>query len=123
MLALTFASFSPCAWSQTQLATVFGTINDPSGAVIPAAKVTIVNQSTGLKRSTLTDMTGQYHLAGLPTGDYALRTEKAGFQTQVREKVALTSASEVMINLSLAIGAQPEQVTVSANVTQSTILP
>ena len=117
LLALLFVLFSACAWSQTQLATVFGTINDPSGAVIPGAQVTIVNQSTGLKRAILTDMTGQYHLAGLQTGNYALRAEKEGFQTQARDGIALTSASEVMINLSLAIGAKPEHVTVSAAVT------
>src|SRR3984957_2457139 len=85
LLVLLFVLFSACAWSQTQLATVFGTINDPSDAVIPGAQVTIVNQGTGLKRATLTDMTGQYHLAGLPIGNYALRTEKEGFQTQTRE--------------------------------------
>jgi len=117
LLVLSLASFSVCAWSQSQLATVYGTINDPSGAVIPGAQVTIVNQSTGLKRGILTDITGQYQLAGLPTGKYALRTEKEGFQTQLREGIALTSGSEVMINLSLAISTQREQVTVSAGVT------
>jgi hypothetical protein len=109
-------SCSVCAWSQTQLATVYGTINDPSGAVVPGAQVTIVNQSTGLKRGTLTDIAGQYQLAGLPTGNYALTTEKEGFQTQVREGIALTSGSEIMMNLSLAIGTQREQMTVSAGV-------
>src|SRR5215471_7550092 len=95
LLALSFASFTVCAWPQTQLATVFGTVNDPSGAVIPAAQVTIVNQSTGLKRSTLTDMAGQYRLAGLPTGTYVLRTEKERFQNQAREGIALTAGSEI----------------------------
>jgi hypothetical protein len=115
--ATLLALFSSIAWSQTQLAAVLGTITDPSGGVVPGAQVTIANQSTGLKRSTHTDMAGQYHLAGLPTGNYALRAEKEGFETQAREGIALTSASEVMINLSLVIGTQPEQVTVSANVT------
>ena len=82
--------------------------------MIPGAQVTIVNRNTGLKLAILTDTTGQYHLPGLPTGNYTLRTEKDGFQTQVREGIALTSASEVMINLSLAIGARSEEVTVSA---------
>src|SRR3984957_205980 len=91
IVALLFTLFSTCAWSQTQLSTVFGTINDLSGAVIPGAQVTIVNQSTGLKRAALTDMTGQYHLAGLQTGNYALRAEKEGFQTQAREGIALPS--------------------------------
>jgi outer membrane receptor protein involved in Fe transport len=117
LLGVTFALFSGCVWSQTQLATVFGTINDPSGAVIPGAQITIVNQSTGLKRATVSDMAGQYHLAGLPTGNHTLRAEKEGFQTQVREGIELTSASEALINFSLAIGAHPEHVTVSAGVT------
>ena len=36
--ALLLAIFSACAWSQTQLATISGTITDPSGAVIPAGR-------------------------------------------------------------------------------------
>ena len=47
--------FSAGAWSQTQLATVSGTITDPSGAVVPGVSITIVSQGTGLKRSALTD--------------------------------------------------------------------
>ena len=47
-LALSFVAFSECAWSQTQLATVFGAIIDPSGAIIPEAAVINANQSTGL---------------------------------------------------------------------------
>src|SRR5262249_6023943 len=110
LLAISLASASAIAWSQTQLATVFGTVTDPSGAVVPMARVTIVNQNTGLKRELITTMTGEYHVAGLPTGSYTLRTEKLGFQTQLREGVALTSASEVMINVSLRISDQPQQV-------------
>jgi hypothetical protein len=75
LFAISLASVSAIAWSQTQLATVFGTITDPSGAVIPVAAVTIINQSNGLKRGAVTDTAGQYHLAGLPTGNYALRIE------------------------------------------------
>ena len=103
--------------SQTQLATVFGAITDPSGAVIPGAAVTVVNQSTGLKRTALTDMTGEYRLAGLPTGNFTLRIEKEGFQTQVRQGITLTSAAEVKVSLSLAIGGRQEAVTVGANAT------
>jgi hypothetical protein len=62
-------------------------------------------------------MTGQYHLAGLPTGVYVIRIEKPGFQTQLRAGITLISASEVMINVSLAIGEHPEQVSVAASAT------
>ncbi|MGB7170886.1 MAG: carboxypeptidase-like regulatory domain-containing protein, partial [Acidobacteriaceae bacterium] len=97
-MVLSFSLLAACAWPQSELATVFGTVTDQSGAVIPAAQISIVNQSTGLKRNAVTDTTGQYHLAGLPTGNYVVRAERKGFQTQVREGVALTSASGVMIN-------------------------
>jgi hypothetical protein len=115
-VVLAWALFSVCAWPQTQLATVFGTITDPSGAVIPGVAVTIFSQGTGLKRSALTDTAGEYRFAGLPTGNYSLRIEKTGFQSQVREGVEITSAAEVMINSQLAIGDLSQQTTVSATV-------
>ena len=116
LVAILLALSSICAWSQTQLAAVFGIVSDGSGAVIPAAQVTIVNNATGLKRGTITDGAGQYHLSGLPTGTYTVRTEKQGFQSQIREGIVLASASEVMINSQLAIGDLSQQTTVSANV-------
>jgi hypothetical protein len=110
------ALFSVCAWSQTQLATVSGTITDPSGAVMPGVSVTVVSQGTGLKRSALTDTAGEYRFAGLPTGNYSLRIEKTGFQSQLREGVQLNSAVQVTINSQLALGDLQQQTTVSANV-------
>jgi hypothetical protein len=109
------ALFSVGAWSQTQLATVSGTITDPSGAVVPGVGVTIVSQGTGLKRSGFTDTAGEYRFAGLPIANYSLRIEKAGFQSQVREGVDLTSAASVTINSQLAIGDLQQLATVSAN--------
>lgn len=60
LLAALLASLPAVAWPQTQLATIFGTISDPSGAVIPGVAVTIVNQSTGLRREVLTRSAGEY---------------------------------------------------------------
>src|SRR5215470_18429372 len=90
LLALLSALFPACAWSQTQLSTVFGTVTDSASAVIPGAQVTILNQSTGLKRSTLTDTNGQYRLAGLSPGMYTIRAEKEKFQTEVLERIVLS---------------------------------
>jgi hypothetical protein len=114
LVAVLLALSSICAWSQTQLAAVFGVVSDASGLLIPGAEVTVVNIATGSKRGTTTDEAGQYRLSGLPTGTYTVRTEKAGFQAQIREGLVLTPASELTINISLAIGDLPQQVTVSA---------
>jgi hypothetical protein len=109
------ALFSIGARSQTQLATVSGTITDPTGAVVPDVVVTIFSQGTGLKRSTPTNTAGEYRFAGLPTGTYSLRIAKPGFQSQVREGVELTSAAEVTINSQLSIGDLSQETTVSAS--------
>jgi hypothetical protein len=109
------AFISVSAWAQTQLATVSGTITDPSGAVVLGVSITIVNQGTGLKRSTPTDTAGEYRFAGLPTGKYSLRIEKTGFQSQIRQGIELTSAAEVTINSQLAIGDFSQETTVNAS--------
>jgi Carboxypeptidase regulatory-like domain/TonB dependent receptor len=109
------ALFSVVAWAQTQLATVSGTITDPSGAVVPGVSVTVVSQGTGSKRSVLTGTAGEFRFGGLPIGNYSLRVEKPGFQSQVREGVELNSAAEVTINSHLAIGDLSQQTTVNAN--------
>src|SRR5215475_11070630 len=114
-LTLSLAQFSSFASPQTQLATIFGTITDITGAAISGAQVTLLNQSTGWKRDAPTDAMGQFRIAGLPTGTYTARVEKDGFQTQVREGIAAASASEVMMNLSLSVGDLHQQVTVSAD--------
>src|SRR5215472_17160437 len=101
LLALLLAYLSASAWPQTQLASVFGTITDPTGAVIAEARVTVSSISTGLKRVALTDINGQYHAAGVPPGMYTVRVEKDKFQTQVLEGIALTSGAAIAIHLSL----------------------
>jgi protocatechuate 3,4-dioxygenase beta subunit len=76
ILVLWLGVYSASAWAQTQLATVFGTITDPAGAVIAEAKVSVSSIRTGLKRVALTDTNGQYHVAGLAPGMYSVRAEK-----------------------------------------------
>src|ERR1700758_4950369 len=115
LFALSLAWVSTCGWSQTQLGTVFGTVTDPTGAVITGAQVTVSSVSTGLKRDALTDLRGQYYVVGLPTGKYSVRIDKEGFQTEVREDVA-NSAAAIAINVTLQVRSVPQQVTASADV-------
>jgi hypothetical protein len=104
------------AWAQTQLGTLFGTVTDTSGAVVPGAEVSVENIGTGLKRDGHTDKTGEYQLVGLPTGRYTLRVQKEGFQTEVREGIALSPGAVIGINLSLIVGKLSAHVTVEAGV-------
>lgn len=116
LLALSLALYSAPAWPQTQLATVFGTVTDPTGAVIAGAHVTVSSIETGLKRVGLTDLRGEYHVAGLPPGMYTVRAEKENFQTQVIQGVGLNSGAAIAINPSLRVGTVPQDLTVNADV-------
>src|SRR5580700_3601744 len=115
-LFLLAALIAAPAWAQTQVGTLFGTVTDTSGAVIPGAEVSVENVSTGLKRDGRTDKTGEYQLVGLPTGRYTLRVQKEGFQTEVREGIALSPGAVVGINLSLVLGRVSVHVRVEADV-------
>src|SRR6476659_2083169 len=102
-LLLLAALIARPAWAQTQLGMLFGTVTDTSGAVVPGAAVSVENVSTGLKRDGRTDKTGEYQLVGLPTGRYTLRVQKEGFQTEVREGIALSPGAAIGIYLSLVL--------------------
>src|SRR5215510_7658058 len=115
LLALLLALYSASVWPQTQLATVFGTITDSTGAVITEAQVTVSGINTGWKRVGLTDIKGEYHMAGLPPGMYTVLAEKEKFQTRVLEGVDLRSGAAIAINLSLGIGTVAQNVTVKAD--------
>src|ERR1700751_1223782 len=114
--ALSFALVSTWSWSQTQLGTVFGTITDPTGAVIPGAEVTLSSESTGSKRDAFTDPKGQYYVVGLPTGKYTVRIDKERFQTEIREGIAIGPAAAIAINLTLRVGTVPQQVATNADI-------
>src|SRR5262249_38437085 len=115
VLAISLALYSASACAQTQLATVSGTVTDPTGAVIEGAEVTVSSFNTGLKRVAPTDTNGQYHVAGLPPGIYSITAEKEKFQTQVLEEVALSSGTAIDVNLSLRVGTVPQNVTVKSD--------
>src|SRR5229473_1407254 len=73
--------------AQSPTGIVAGTVSDPSGAVVPQARITIVNRDTGLSRATITGSEGVYSAAALPAGPYDVRAEANGFSTLMRPTV------------------------------------
>jgi hypothetical protein len=95
--------------------TLEGTVTDPSGAVVPAATVTITNEATGVSQSGYTTKAGYYRFPALPGGYYTLRVTLQGFKSWVRERVRLESTQTRAVNVSLEMGsANSEEVTVTA---------
>ena len=95
-------------------ASIVGTVQDTSGAVIPGAALTVKNLETGAARTVTADDRGYYRALSLPVGRYEVAAEKAGFRTEVRTGINLTVGQEAVVNVSLEIGEVQQAVTVTA---------
>ncbi len=103
-------------WAQGgATAQISGVITDPSGAVVPNAKVTVTQTATGLVRSTVSGPDGIYVLPNLPVGSYRLEVQTGGFNTYIQTGIVLQVSSDVAINISLTVGQTTQRVEVSAN--------
>ena len=65
--------------AQTVTGTINGTVTDATGSVIPAIKVEVVNQNTGLKRTATGSEIGTFTVSLLPPGIYTVSVTKDGF--------------------------------------------
>jgi hypothetical protein len=102
--------------AQFTTASLNGIVVDPSGAAVPAAKVSVRNTGTGFELTTTTEDTGLYVFPRLPVGSYTLRVEKEGFSTYVQDGIVLTVNRSATQNVSLRVGEVSESVTVTSDV-------
>jgi carboxypeptidase family protein len=104
------------AFTQAVTGTILGRVTDTSGAVIAGAAIQVQNVDTGFAQTTRTDSEGRYLNRSLPLGPYAITVQQPGFRTEIRRGIVLTVASEVVVNVELAVGNVQEKVEVTAEV-------
>ncbi|HEY7212410.1 MAG TPA: TonB-dependent receptor [Bryobacteraceae bacterium] len=93
-----------------------GTVTDPSGAIVPDAKVTVTSNDTNISRETTTNASGVYSVPTLAPGRYTIKVEKTGFNTRVMNDVALISEQVQSQDVQLQVGTPTAQtVTVTAS--------
>src|SRR5438093_8369794 len=86
------------AVAQQNTGTILGVVKDSSGAVVPGASVTMLNEETNLTRTVTTGENGAFRAPALPVGHYTVRVELAGFQTQAQRGLILEVAQELVVN-------------------------
>ena len=96
-----------------------GTVTDPSGAVVPGAKVTARNPATGLSRSMTSSPSGDFEFVNLlAPAVYDVEVEKEGFHKTERTNIELNINQVFVANVTLEVGAAVQTVTVQEGAAQ-----
>jgi hypothetical protein len=117
-LALLIVFPYPAYGQVRDTASLFGTITDAQGAVVPGARVAVSNQATGLSRTATSDATGGFVFPLLPVGSYTLTVEQPGFRKYERTNVLIQANENVQSDVALQVGNLQETVTVESQPTQ-----
>jgi hypothetical protein len=102
------------AWAQTGTTSVHGVVMDKTGAIIAAARVTLVNPGQGLQRATDTGAAGEYDFVALPPGTYSLTVESPGFRKYEQKNIQLLVNLPATVNVTMEVGSATQTVEVSA---------
>jgi|HubBroStandDraft_1064217.scaffolds.fasta_scaffold04141_3 hypothetical protein len=114
MGAVLFLVSGRLSYGQTT-AQLSGTVQDASGAVIPGAQVTIVDEATGVSRTVQSNAQGFYAFPSLVPDTYTVRVTASGFQAKEVKGLEMHAGDERTIPpVSLAPGAANTTVTVEA---------
>jgi hypothetical protein len=115
LLALAF-SLSSSAHAQFS-ASLAGTVQDSSGAIIPKATATLTNLGTQQTQTAISSDTGFYRFNELPPAHYKLVVTATGFKTASYDDISLAAESPRNMNVEMSIGGATDTVNVSANET------
>src|ERR1700677_354965 len=91
---------------------ISGTVTDPSGAVVPGAKVNLKNKNSGETQKTTSNASGVYSFSLLKPGPYSVTISQSGFRS-VDESVDVQLAQITEANLRLSVGNASETVEVT----------
>lgn len=117
-----FLSIGIYCLAQAGSGQLFGVIHDPSGLPVLKAAVIAEDQATHARYSAATDERGEYHILGLPSGQYVLTVEQPGFRTfrQSGITLRLSDRSGIDVNLEIGLPTQSVEITASAALLQTT---
>jgi len=126
LFALLAIFVSPVLGQRTDRIIITGVVNDPEGAYVPGAQITITNEETGVVTSLQTNQAGAYNSPQLVLGNYSVRVEHPGFQAFVRRGINPPGGTVYRLDAILQLGEVTQTIEVSAaaemtNVEQSDV--
>ena len=116
LIASGAAVISPAGYAQVITGSLSGTVQDPSKAVIPGAKITLRNTLSGETRTLTSNGSGSFTFAGINSGDYSVTVAAPNFSTYTLNGIHLDPGdSRSLTSLVLQPGKADQQVTVTAD--------
>src|SRR5690242_18348765 len=93
-----------------------GTVTDAGGGIVPGATVTLTSADTNQTRTVITGSDGAYKFSLLPPATYRVRFSAPGFKTAEVSSVVVNVTETPVLDRTLEVGSQSEQVTVESQV-------
>ena len=101
--------------AQTETGTIYGSVSDPTGAVVPSAIIRLIDIDRGIKTEVATGNTGFYTLASIRPGHYQMEVERTGFKLLRLTGITVNVQDNLEQNFKLDVGPTSEAITVVAN--------
>lgn len=98
--------------AQSTFGAIVGTVKDSTGALLPGAEVTLLNQGTMARRTQRTDSSGNYSFNNIEVGIYQITIIATGFQSESLPKISLTARETRRMDAALKPGAETQTVLV-----------
>jgi hypothetical protein len=112
LIALGLGGLPALAQSRSSSADLTGTVSDPSRSPVAAATVVATNIATGLARNGVSDSNGVYRIPLLPPGEYEVKIEVNGFNTQIKKGITLTVGEIYPLNFEISRGGTIDSVAI-----------
>jgi outer membrane receptor protein involved in Fe transport len=94
--------------------TIYGSVTDPSGAVVVGATLDATLTERGITRTVKSEANGQYVFSVMPIGTYEIRVVATGFQQFHRQSVSLDANQNLRVDVVLTVGSTSQSMTVTA---------
>jgi hypothetical protein len=102
LIALGLGALPALAQARSSSADLSGIVSDQSKSPVPGATVVATNIATGLARNGVSDSNGVYRIPLLPPGEYEVKIEVNGFNTQIKKGITLTVGEIFPLNFEVS---------------------
>ena len=104
---------STWGFGQVDQGSITGVVQDPTGALVPGASVTLRNTDQGISLETKSGGAGEYTFSPVRIGHYTVTVSAPGFSTTTQENLTVAVGQDLQVNVSLQTGGSNEVVTIS----------